>query len=402
MTPVRNPWMVALLVLCGLLNGSCETARQVGKSIEGMIKSKPLDTKSLGKAMQRDTLVFAHKMEKLHDEFQKMLKKFKGEIAQSWGSEDIKVAGRTKYVKYTDEYATRAMVDFDRGKITVETLDNSDSAIRLKKALASTVLATSDPQSVDLFSDKKITLSEDRRPYLFGLVLDQEEQPMATQDQADKFADFAVRNLAKTRKGKGEKSNLLIKFVNLKMVNNFESKKAEQFRPFVKKYSEHYKVSPNLVLAIMKTESNFNPFAVSDAPAYGLMQLVPASGGREAYRRAKGEDALPSVDYLFDPENNIELGVAYLHVLQFNEMESVANAVSRDYCVIAAYNTGPGNVFKTFSKDRVSAIKIMNELDPGAMYDHLRSSLPYRETRQYLVKVVNNRKIFVSTFEDSL
>ena len=41
------------------------------------------------------------------------------------------------------------------------------------------------------------------------------------------------------------------------------------------------------------------------------MQLVPTSGGREAYRKAKGQDVAPSRDYLFDPANNVELGTAY-------------------------------------------------------------------------------------------
>ena len=60
------------------------------------------------------------------------------------------------------------------------------------------------------------------------------------------------------------------------------------------------------------------------------MQLVPTSGGREAYRRAKGEDVAPTRDYLFDPQNNVELGTAYLNVLMFNQLDEVANEVSRE------------------------------------------------------------------------
>jgi membrane-bound lytic murein transglycosylase C len=155
-------------------------------------------------------------------------------------------------------------------------------------------------------------------------------------------------------------------------------------------------MSPSLVFAIIRTESNFNPYAVSSVPAYGLMQLVPTSGGREAYRRAKGEDVAPTRDYLFDPQNNVELGTAYLNVLMFNQLEEVSNDISREYCVIAAYNTGSGNVLRTFSKNRTTAVQQINGLQPGVLYDKLRSNLPYQETRNYLEKVTTYRKSYVS------
>ena len=145
-----------------------------------------------------------------------------------------------------------------------------------------------------------------------------------------------------------------------------------------------------------RTESNFNPFAVSSAPAYGMMQLVPSSGGREAYRAAKGKDEMPTRDYLFVAENNIELGSAYLGVLFDKQLDLVQNLVSREYCVISAYNTGPSNVLKAFSTDRVAAVNAINSMEPPGVYERLRKNLPYAETREYLARVVGYRRQFVS------
>ena len=99
---------------------------------------------------------------------------------------------------------------------------------------------------------------------------------------------------------------------------------------------------------------------------------------------------------MFDAENNIELGTAYLGVLLGKQLDYVSNATSREYCVISAYNTGPSNVLKAFSKDKVAAVNDINSLEPPGVYEKLRTGLPYEETRQYLVRVVGYRKQFLS------
>jgi membrane-bound lytic murein transglycosylase C len=64
--------------------------------------------------------------------------------------------------------------------------------------------------------------------------------------------------------------------------------------------------------------------------------------------------------------------------------------------VIAAYNTGARNVTKTFDKDPKAAMADINSLDSQALYERLRTGLPFAETRQYVVKVTGYRKQFES------
>ena len=332
-------------------------------------------------------------------EFQALYDALTGNVKEKWGPKEVKLPEKKKYVKYTQNYRSRAIVDFDRGQITVETVDEKNPRESLSRAVAVTLLTPQDPRVVDVFSDKEVPLNSSEEPYLLGLVLDQEGKPVRTQAEAEAFANHLLDKKIGTRVIEQGETKKQATFVTMNMVVNLPQKQAEKYRAVVLRYAEQYKMSPSLVFAIIRTESNFNPYAVSSAPAYGLMQLVPTSGGREAYRRAKGEDVAPTRDYLFDPQNNVELGTAYLNVLMFNQLDEVANEVSREYCVIAAYNTGPGNVLRTFSKNRTTAVQQINGLQPAVLYDKLRSNLPYQETRNYLEKVTTYRKSYVSAEE---
>jgi membrane-bound lytic murein transglycosylase C len=329
-------------------------------------------------------------------DFQALYDALTGKVRDKWGPKEVKLPEKKKYVKYTQQYKSRAIVDFDRGQIVVETLDDKNPRESLGRAIVMTLLTPQDPRVVDVFSDKEIQLNSNEEPYLLGLVLDQQGRPVRTQAEAEPFATYLLEQKTGTRVIEQDGTQRQAMFVTINMVVNLPQKQAEKYRALVIRYAEQYQMSPSLVSAIIRTESNFNPYAVSSAPAYGLMQLVPTSGGREAYRRAKGQDIAPTRDYLFDAENNVELGTAYLNVLMFNQLEEVANQISREYCVIAAYNTGPGNVLRTFSKNRATAVQQINLLQPAALYDKLHSSLPYQETRGYLDKVTTYRKSYVS------
>ncbi len=95
----------------------------------------------------------------------------------------------------------------------------------------------------------------------------------------------------------------------------------------VEKLAPQYEIDPGLVLAVIAVESGFNTQAVSPKNAQGLMQLIPATAERFQVRD------------VFDPEENIRGGMAYLRWLLAFFKGDVA-------LVAAAYNAGEGAVEK--------------------------------------------------------
>ena len=322
-----------------------------------------------------------------------VLEKFRKGIDDSWGKEERREPEPKKYVKYTQNYLSRAYVDFDAGVITVETVDQAAPGKSLAAAIVTTLLTPNDPRGVDLYSDAAVALSG--TPFLLGEVKDHQGKDIDGPARAEAFAAHLVATASQERRTEGGDAKT-VRYVAIPMVRDHLHVRAAKFRPLVAQWSGAYKVSGNLVYAIMKTESDFNPYAVSRVPAFGLMQVVPTSAGRDVYAFINGKSGEPSGDFLFQPANNVRYGTAYLHLLDGKYLAGVRNPVSREYCVVAAYNGGAGGVLRTFHSDKSKAVAAINALEPLEVYNRLRAKLPYEETRRYLAKVMDAKKDFIN------
>ncbi|MEW5772517.1 MAG: murein transglycosylase domain-containing protein [Thermodesulfobacteriota bacterium] len=321
--------------------------------------------------------------------FKKAVDALRNAAGKVWGKGETREPSPKEYVKYVSGYKSRALVDFDAGLVTVETVDAADPAASLRRAVASTVLTPLDPRAVDLYSDAPVPASGE--PFLRGEVKDFEGRDIIGQDQADAFAARLVAETLRTRQADGR----TVSFVAFPLVPDHLPVRAAKYRPLVEAAADRFGVSRSLVYAVMRTESSFNPYAVSSAGAFGLMQVVPSSAGAEVRGFLDGDQEPPTPAFLLDPANSITYGSAYLHLLDARHLARVADPTARQYCQIAAYNTGPGNVLRTFARDRDAAFSQVNGLRPDQVYGILAARLPYAETRRYLGKVTQAQKDFV-------
>lgn len=127
-------------------------------------------------------------------------------------------------------------------------------------------------------------------------------------------------------------------------------------------------VEPELIYAIMRQESTFNPRARSPMDAFGLMQILP----QVAARTAKA-NAIPyhSADQLYDPQVNIPTAAAYLRKLWDRYDGDVV-------LTIASYNAR-SSAINSWLKTRYDG----NTLD-------FIEDIPYDETRDYVKLVLRN------------
>lgn len=300
-----------------------------------------------------------------------------------WG--DDKHAEKKEYVKYTNNYQTRVFINFEQGEIHIETLDQSD----LRQAIITTLLTPGNPEKVDLFTDKGIPLGEE--PMLYGQVVDQNGKPIRWQWSAKYFADYLVENQLK----KEQSPYGTIYCVSINLVKDHTLKRQYQYAGIIRQYGSYYNVDESLIYAIIYTESSFNPYAISNANAYGLMQVIPASAGRDVLAKIKNRpNELPTKKQLFQPRYNIELGTAYLHLLESLYLRDIEDPLSRKYSIISAYNGGIANVLATFDRDRKKAIAKINAMDSTQVYQALVNNHPRRESRQYLKKVTLAQQSF--------
>ena len=156
--------------------------------------------------------------------------------------------------------------------------------------------------------------------------------------------------------------SVAVGFIYDAIMNAFENKEyPKKYEAQVSAASSKYGVPENIIYAVIKTESDFDKNAESDAGACGLMQLMP-----ETFTDMTGIER-PTKIIMKDVSNNINAGTKYLAYLyeRYDNWDTV----------FAAYNAGLGNVDKWLADKKYSS--------DGITLD----SIPFTETRNYVRKV---------------
>ncbi len=325
-----------------------------------------------------------------------------------WGEEFFADDTQKDWVEYSDDFRSRSIVDFENGAITIEVaLEESDAEKKqvVDERLAATIEKMLTSKGTTCPYESKVDVSQPltKKPILEGLVdLTPYEGGRAQANNATvkksnvaatakKIAEKSPRKV-NTVKGEDGKTRKVVQ-VQMSLVKDNLSKSAMVYKDLVAEFSQKFQIEQPLIYAIIEQESAFNPEAKSWVPAYGLMQLVPTSGGRDAYRYVYKRDEIPTHSYLYNPRNNIELGTAYLRVLM-NQFKSVADTDCRRLCVIASYNTGAGNVSRAFTgaTNLTRAFPKINNHNYNSLYRYLTTNLTHQEARNYVVGVTKKRE----------
>ena len=144
-----------------------------------------------------------------------------------------------------------------------------------------------------------------------------------------------------------------------------------RYSEYVEQYAREYQVEEALIYAVIKTESGFDPQAVSSSDAKGLMQITPATfdwiSAKLSYTQYRHDD-------LFEPQVAVEYGTFLLSYLleEFGDTETA----------LAAYHAGRGVTNQWLADERYSS--------DGKTLEQI----PYPDTAHYVRKVERAYQVY--------
>ena len=163
-----------------------------------------------------------------------------------------------------------------------------------------------------------------------------------------------------------------------------ESMYPVKYEYYVETYAKEYNVDVCLIYGVIRTESGFDPEAVSQAGAIGLMQIMPDTfTWLQNYRTEFMPEKLLDADELYKPQVNIEYGTYMLRYLldHYDGDKSLA---------IIAYNAGYGNVDNWLSDGTIPKSGVTS------------ADVPFTETANYVTRVTEAMEMYRTLYYDEL
>jgi soluble lytic murein transglycosylase len=136
--------------------------------------------------------------------------------------------------------------------------------------------------------------------------------------------------------------------------------------PLIRRYSIEHQLDPYMIAALIAQESTFTADVRSAANAYGLMQIVPATGRQ--YARALRLAKRFSISLLTTAEPNLKMGTAYF--------SDLVKQFGGAHFALASYNAGESRVVRWMAER------------PGIPRDEFIDDIPFPETQAYVKKIL--------------
>jgi membrane-bound lytic murein transglycosylase C len=261
----------------------------------------------------------------------------------------------------------------------------------LQESIVEILLTQIDPSVIDAktASDFGLVNQNTRKPFFWKQILDHRGKPIEHPWTAELFADHLAQS-AERFKGRYRSK--------ISMVREHKNIAGGKYIQYVKAAGRQHNVSASLMMAIMETESSFNPLARSGSNALGLMQIKANTAGRDYFSIIKGYKHTPSSSYLYNPSNNIEVAAGYLRILGTRYLSGIKHPKKREYAIISSYNGGAGNLWRSLDKNgnKTKSLARINNMTVSEFYWFLTNRHIRGETRNYLKKVSAKQKKYLN------
>jgi membrane-bound lytic murein transglycosylase C len=385
---------------------TAQTPDNLVNEFENYEKSEKMSYKEYKDTLEKEFTEYKDTLEKEYKEYKK-------ELSTYW--DDPELPSKTTYVEYSNDKKIKKKIDYENNYIEIDVLSKDKNEAKKSLAVALAKLVTEDTQKS--FENDPVMKKVEKKvkDFKFVKVEKVNKEPLVTNiifKKTPKIEDvkkYVYPKVSNPKVSSSKIPSLKTYSVKISLPPKSFLVKAKNFKSDVYSNSEKFKLTPDLVYAIIHTESSYNPMARSYVPAFGLMQIVPQSAGADVYNMLYGKKKILSPSYLYNSSNNIFIGSAYLHKLYYVYMKKIDNPISRLYCAIAAYNTGAGNVAYAFNYGRINskykyninvASKYINKLTPKEVYNRLQSNLKYDEAKHYLERVSKRMEMYSQVLKD--
>jgi membrane-bound lytic murein transglycosylase C len=278
---------------------------------------------------------------------------------------------------YESANRVETLVDFERGRIII----SGSYVIEVRQAAIEVLLTQIDPAVIDASTalDLGLINSKTKKPFLYARVVDQDGAPIASVWRAGRYVDHLM----------AQQEVVNATRLVIPMIGEHKAVAGSKYLAFVKTASAKHMIPVPLIMAIIETESSFNPLARSRSNALGLMQIKAETAGRDYFAIINGYSHTPTSAYLYDPANNVEVGTGYLSILADHYLAGIYHPQKLEYAIISSFNGGSGNLFKSLapSGGRQAAIDRANTMTVEEFYWFLTNRHVSVESRNYVKKV---------------